>query len=256
MSDVSTPDLRSMPVGEPSSLPMFYKSPRPVERERDAGLYVSRPNNFLFAAKTNAIPILVDEFPIASAHYPIVFAAGPRPIPAVVVGLRNDENSFVDATGRWLADSYLPAYVRRYPFIFMASEDGSQYVLCVDDSSDLLGEQGDYPLFEGREPSRFTQSAMEFCAALRQQGEATDEFVEALVESDLLDRFDAQLTTAEGNIKLQGFLTISPKKFEALPNKTVLKWKSKGWLSLIYAHLLSSHRWSALSALDLRNSSA
>ena len=75
---------------------MFYTSPRPLDRVKDGKMKLSRPTNFSFAAKTNAIPLLVDEFPMAAAYYPIVFADGPLPVPAAVVGLKNDSNLFVN----------------------------------------------------------------------------------------------------------------------------------------------------------------
>jgi hypothetical protein len=120
-------------------------------------------------------------------------------------------------------------------------------VLCIDDTSDMLAEQGEYPLFEGDEPSAFTKSAMEFCAALRQQGDSTDEFVKALKEYDLLMPNDAQIDMRDGTkLQLSGFLVIDPKKFDALPDNVYLQWRRKGWIGLIYAQLLSSHRWQNL----------
>jgi hypothetical protein len=234
-----------------NALPMFYKSPRPLDRVKDATLRISRPTNYRFAEKTNAIPLLVDEFPMAAAHYPIVFAAGPMPIPAVVVGLKNDVNLFVDAEGKWRDNGYLPAYVRRYPFILMDDPQQKQFVLCLDEGSDMLGTTGEFSLFENDKPSSFTQGAIEFCAALRQQGEATDAFVKALQESDLLIPNDAQITLPDGSkLQLGGFMVIDPKKFDALPDNVVLDWRKKGWLGLVYAHLLSSHRWPRLVELS------
>ena len=230
-----------------NAMPMFYASPRPLDRSRDGDLRLSRPTHFNFAAKTNAIPLLVDEFPMAAAYYPIVFAAGPMPIPAAVVGLKNDSNLFLDAEGRWLNGAYLPAYVRRYPFILMDDPVQKQFVLCIDEASDMFNDKGEYPLFEGDQPSSFTKSAMEFCAALRQQGDATDEFVKALKEYDLLMPNDAQIDIRDGTkLQLSGFLIIDPKKFDALPDNVLLQWRRKGWLGLVYAQLLSSHRWQNL----------
>ncbi len=230
-----------------AAMPMFYASPRPLDRSLDAKKFVSRPTHFNFAANTNAIPLLIDEFPMAAAYYPIVFAAGPMPIPAAVVGLRNDNNAFLDKEGRWQAGAYLPAYVRRYPFILMDDPEQKQFVLCIDEQSDMLADKGEYPLFEGDQPSAFTKSAMEFCAALRQQGDATDEFVKALKEYDLLMPNDAQIDVRDGTkLQLSGFLVIDPKKFDALPDNVYLQWRRKGWLGLVYAQLLSSHRWQNL----------
>jgi hypothetical protein len=236
-----------------NAMPMFYAAPRPLDRIKDANQKVSRPTNFKFASNSNAIPLLVDEFPMAAAYYPIVFAAGPLPIPAAVVGLKNDKNLFLDSEGRWVNGAYLPAYVRRYPFILMDDPDKKQFVLCIDDKADMLSDNGEYALFENGEPSAFTKGAMEFCAALRQQGDATDEFAKALLEHNLLMPNDAQIDLRDGTkLQLSGFLVIDPEKFDALPDSIFLQWRKKGWLGLIYAQLLSSHRWNNL--VDLMHS--
>ncbi|MDR3425638.1 MAG: SapC family protein [Alphaproteobacteria bacterium] len=235
------------PKAAEASVPMFYTAPRPLDRVRDGKMKLNRPTNFGFASKTNAIPLLVDEFPLAAAYYPIVFADGPLPVPAAVVGLKNDSNLFVGADGAWASGAYLPAYVRRYPFILMDDPQNKQFVLCIDDKCELLTETGEFALFEGEQPSAFTKSAMEFCAALRQQGDATDEFVKALKEHELLIPNNAEIEAQDGShLQLSGFLVIDPKKFDALPDSTILQWRRKGWLGLVYAQLLSSHRWQNL----------
>jgi hypothetical protein len=233
-----------------ASMPMFYTSPRPLDRVRDGKMKLNRPTSFKFASKTNAIPLLIEEFPMASAYYPIVFADGPLPVPAAVVGLKNDSNLFINSRDEWVNGAYLPAYVRRYPFILMDDPDNKQFVLCIDSETDLMQEQGEFPLFDGEEPSEFTKSAMEFCAALRQQGDATDEFVKALKEHDLLMPNNAEIDARDGSrLQLSGFLIIDPKKFDALPDSVILQWRKKGWLGLVYAQLLSSHRWQGLVEL-------
>lgn len=236
---------------ETPALPMFYSSARPLDMETDQELYVSAPKSFEFASKTNAIPLLTDEFAMAAAHYPIVFAAGPTPVPAAVVGLQNDENLFVDDMGQWLGGSYLPAYVRRYPFLLMDDPNQKQYVLCIDENSEMLSRnEGEYQLFKDGKPTAFTQSAMSFCATLRQQGEATDEFVKALRDYNLLMNNDAQIDMpGGGKLQLAGFQIIDPKKFDLLPDNVYLSWRRKGWIGLIFAHLLSTHRWQNLVGL-------
>ncbi len=240
----------SMNPDQDGSLPMFYKAPRPLDRQRDGSMGVNRPTDFSFAGNTNAIPILADEFPMAAAYYPIVFSTGALPVPAAVVGLQSDTNLFIDAEGRWQGGAYLPAYVRRYPFILMDDPTNKQYVLCIDDECSLMAEDGEFRLFEGEDPSEFTKNAMEFCAGLRQQGEASDEFVRALKEYDLLVPYDSQMEVRQGaRLQLSGFMVIDPKKFDALPDNVLLQWRRKGWLGLIYAHMLSSHRWPVLVEL-------
>ena len=235
---------------EQPQLPMFYKTSRPLDIEKDATLSLSPPDNFAFAANTNAIPILLDEFPLASSNYPIVFAPGEHPVPVVVVGLEADRNLFVDGDNHWLPGSYLPSYVRRYPFLLMDDPEQKQYVLCIDETSDMLGEKGEYKLFENGKPTSFTQNAMNFCAQLRQQGETTDEFAKALKSYNLLKENNAEIDLPAGTkIQLAGFQIIDPKKFDLLPDKIYLEWRRKGWIGLIFAHLLSTHRWQNLVAI-------
>lgn len=245
------PSTQAQNASQETALPMFYNAPRPLDRSRDLELRLSRPTNFKFANNTNAIPLLIDEFPMASAYYPIVFAAGANPIPAAVVGLRNDSNLFLDKEYRWQSGAYLPAYVRRYPFILMDDPTQKQFVLCLDEKCEMLGKEGEFALFEpDGQPSSFTKGAMDFCATLRQQGEGTDEFVNALKEFDLLMQNDAQIDLRDGTqLQLNGFLVIDPKKFDALPDNVFMHWRRKGWLGLVYAQLLSSHRWQNLVEL-------
>lgn len=248
MSEPRSPSTPNAMSGQ--AMPMFYNSVRPLDRSRDSGLHISRPQNYRFAANTNAIPLLVEEIPLAAAHYPIIFATGAQPVPAIVVGLQNEKNLFIGKNEQWLEGYYLPAYVRRYPFILMDDPEQKQFVLCLDEKSEMLGPTGEYPLFQGEEPSDFTKGAMEFCAALRQQGEATDEFVRALQEYDLLVENNSQLAMPNGpRVQLAGFQIVDPQKFDALPDNVFLSWRRKGWIGLIYALMLSSHRWPHLIAL-------
>ncbi len=241
--------MTETPENQPE-LPMLYKSIRPLDAEKDGNLHVSPPTSFSFAESTNAIPLLSEEFALAASHYPIVFAAGDNPVPAAVVGLNNDINLFVSPDGQWVPGSYLPAYIRRYPFLLMDDPDQKQYVLCLDETSDILAEKGEHALFDGENPTSFTQNVMNFCASLRQQGETTDEFVSALKEYNLLMENNAELDMPDGSkLKLDGFQIIDPKKFDLLPDNIFLQWRRKGWIGLIYAHLLSSHRWQTLIML-------
>jgi hypothetical protein len=110
----------------------------------------------------------------------------------------------------------------------------------------MFTTDGEFLLFDEKGTSDFTREAMEFCVALKQQGDITDEFVSALVEYELLTPHEAKIEHGGEQLQLSGFLVVDPIKFDELPNKTFLKWRSKGWIALIYAQLLSSHRWSNL----------
>ncbi len=127
-------------AGAPASL-LFYQRPEVLHPQLHQALHLKREGNFGFAKATNAVAITSTEFVAAMRNYPIVFSIK-ESHPLVVLGLEQ-ENLFVDASGNWLDGRYVPAYIRRYPFVFIAHPDGKQFVLGIDKASALLEEGGE-----------------------------------------------------------------------------------------------------------------
>src|SRR4051794_24220509 len=99
-----------------SELPLFYKNPQPLEPVRHAKAGLSPKSDFSFATITNAVAITLPEFSSAAFNYPIVFSITTPVVPFAVLGIRDNENLFVNAQGVWRENAYVPAYIRRYPF--------------------------------------------------------------------------------------------------------------------------------------------
>src|SRR3546814_20501679 len=72
---------------------------------------------FAFAKEGHAIPLTVGEFPLAAVTGPIIFV-GEDKLPIAVMGLNGGANMFVGENGLFEPGVYIPAYVRRYPFVF------------------------------------------------------------------------------------------------------------------------------------------
>lgn len=231
-----------------ANLPLFFAKPAPLVYEKHGKLGVAGETNFRFAAKTNAIPLNVDEFYPASRHYPIVFAKGEAAFPIALVGMRDGQNLFVDKEGQWKKGCYVPAYVRRYPFLFMSAPDSDRLILGLDEGSDLLtNKDSEQPLYEGGKPGPVLQDALNFCTEYQRRHQVTTGFVQDLMERDLLLERAAQITMANGeSMNLSGFAIIDQEKLDDLPNKLFLDWRRKGWLPLIYAHQVSLQSWSNL----------
>ena len=77
------------------------------------------------------VPLTVGEFPIAGIYYPIIFA-GDRYQPLAVMGMRQGSNLFVGADGAFEVGAYIPAYIRRYPFVLANDQAREQLVVCID----------------------------------------------------------------------------------------------------------------------------
>ncbi len=241
------PSTQGTPAGG-GQLPLFYRRPVPLSAERHGGKSMVGEADYRFAAEATAVPVNTVEFTMLTKHYPIVFAPESPPTPLAVLGLKQGRNLFVDKDGAWRPRSYVPAYVRRYPFIFMTGPDQLQYVLCLDEGSDLVVDDGGRPFFDGDgKPTDLTQNALKFCSAFQGLFEATREFGAALAEHDLLVENRADITLKGGDrMQLGGFKVIDEGRFNALPGEVFLEWREKGYLPLVYAVFASASNWGHL----------
>ncbi|MFM8525734.1 MAG: SapC family protein, partial [Cyanobacteriota bacterium] len=112
---------------------LIYQDVVPVTAEAHGNSTLKQITSFEFARELRIAPILISEFRRACLDYPIVFITGEDqvPFPVVVLAVGDQENQYLDDQARWNAD-YIPAFVRRYPFVFTKSPDDDQYYLCVD----------------------------------------------------------------------------------------------------------------------------
>lgn len=232
-------------AGAPS-LPLFYKDPVLLrfEEHRDVGLVAA--NDFSFAREAVAIPLCVGEFAVAMRHFPIVFAIDDQASPIALTAIRKEHNLFVEADGSWKAGGYVPAYLRRYPFIVTETEDRTQQLLAVDRGSDRyvasVAERDDAErLFDdvGR-PTDAAQSAMAFCNAFHNDYATTVLFGRALLEAKVLMPYHADFRLPDGTMhQLNGFYAVDEKAYRALPARIVADWHAKGWLDLVAMHFAS-----------------
>jgi len=231
-------------------LPLFYKSPAILDAERHKDKSLKKNFGPGFAGDANAVPLNMIEMPQAAPFYPIVFTGGETATPVAILGLRDNENLFVTDKKDWLQETYIPAYIRRYPFILVQSEDGERFTLCIDETDDIVLDDKSQLFFEDGQPSNLTKNAIEFCKSYQTAATQTEEFSKAIHEAGILAdrRADANLAD-EQRVSLSGFRVIDEEKLAQLDDKVFLEWRKKGWLPFIYAHLLSNVNWQRLRNL-------
>lgn len=221
----------------------FYEKPAILDRRhhRDLRLKAS-PTGFTYAAATIAIPLAIVEFPQAVLDYPIVFAAGETGpgTPVALVGIREKENLFVDASGKWLG-TYVPAYVRRYPFVLNIDPETKNPMVLVDEAFDGLNKTEGESLFnEDGTETEFTKSMLNFLADFKAQGEFSNEFMARLKKYDLLVSQAVVVNRGgEPAVTLDGFLIVDEKRLNALDDAATLELARSGDLGRIHTHLLS-----------------
>ncbi|MFC7377442.1 SapC family protein [Brevundimonas sp. GCM10030266] len=234
---------------------LFYSQPEPLTVETHGKLGVNPVDKpYAFAGVTNLVPLTVTEFAPAALSYPVIFA-GENKQPVVVMGLRQDENLFVSAEGDFRPEAYIPAYIRRYPFVFANDDVEKRLILCVDRAASFVVEGGQTPLFIDGQPSPYTQQAMEFCNNFEQERLRTEAFVKLLTDLDLFESKEAVFTprnpdgSAAAPQKLAEYFAISEDKLKALPAEKLAELRDNGALGQIYAHLVSLLGWDRLIAM-------
>lgn len=225
-------------------LPLFYKDLMPLN-SRDHGKWRARPvDKAHWLGNQHAIPLTVEEFPHAQRDYPIVFSTGENPVPLALMGLNEGVNVFFDDDGTLRDEAYVPAYLRRYPFLLAKLKpDAEEMSLCFDPSADILGEFKDgEPLFDGDQPSEHTKGVLGFCEKFEEAGARTQAFVDELKSAGLLMDGEVAIQQADKPDQpfvYRGFMMVDQEKLRTLDGEKIKNWNEIGLLPLIYAHLMS-----------------
>lgn len=224
---------------------LIYENPVPLDRQIHRDLRVqTAPGDMRFAAHTNSVPVTAVEFGRAATSLPIVFAGADAgtAVPAVLLGLRENENLLVGSDGRWEATAYIPAFLRRYPFVLADKGDGTEdFTVCLDEAYPGLGTGQGEPLFtETGEDAPLLANALGFLGEYQREVKRTQEFTGRLRELALLEEKVVRVQPAGmAEFSLHGFHVVNEQRLRELKPRTLQALMKDGDLGLIYAHLVS-----------------
>jgi len=158
------------------------------------------------------------------------------------MGLNEGVNVFIDETGKPHNPVYIPAYVRRYPYMLARiDETKEELTLCYDPESDLVGEKEGQPLFDGEQPSQTLTAVLKFCEEFEIAAQRTQAFVKELEALDIL--IDGEVSIQpEGSgqpFLYRGFRMVDEQKLRDMEAETLHKLNQNGILPLLMAHLFS-----------------
>lgn len=224
-------------AGAPSLI--FHKQIEALDPKRHGQLALASKVSYGFARETNWLPLNASEFGSASRHYPILFREDEQASPIAVVGVHVHQNLFVEDGDDWAEGCYVPAFVRRYPFLIAQHETGGR-TLCADVESELLRAGEGRPLYVDEKPTELLQGITRFCMAFAGEQDRTKRVCAALVENDLLVERTVQLTLPDGHVvAMRGFRVIDETRLRGLSEATLAEWGRNGWLACAVAHGIS-----------------
>jgi hypothetical protein len=237
-----------------NTLPLFYSQPVPFDTAVHGALqFAEAAPDFGFASGVNVIPLLVSEVAQAVRHYPLVFLPSTQdvaPTLVALVDLGDNVNRFVNSQGQWRADTYIPAYVRRYPFLPLRVPDKPDPILGIDIGASWINAKGGEVLVDatGHATPRL-ERVMAFQLEYQQQAEMTVVMCAALQGSAVLEPRTLSWKSAQGEPRqVDGFLCVQETKLKALTPGALTALHQADALGLAYAQLLSMSNLQGLVA--------
>lgn len=251
MTDDATAPGSEAPVDETSGQRqlLFYGNAVPVMHERHARWSVELGRNYAFAGATNSVPLTRVEFARAAREYPIVFGGNDaQPFPLAILGLRDRQNLFIGDDGRWQAD-YIPAFVRRYPFVFTTLDDARSFTLCIDEAFSGCNEEGrGERLFDDDgKNTRYLDNVLAFLREYQVEYQRTQAFARRMGTLELLEPVQANVALDGGQkLALTDFKVVNRQRLKQVSEAALKEMFSSDDLELVYLHLQSLQSFSGL----------
>jgi hypothetical protein len=226
----------------------YYEKPVLLDRDKHRQRKVLPSNDFAFARKANSLFVAAAEFAEAGKEYAIVFtrSGNGKVVPVVMLGLRARENLFVGEGGEWTG-RYVPAFVRRYPFV-LAQLPGKSMGVCIDEAYAGLNDKDGEALFDGQGANTpFLQNALDFLEQYQRDHLRTEAFCQRMEQAGLLMEMNARADLVDGrSFTVASLLVVDEKKLMALPDAVALSLFRAGELHLVSMHLASLSNMKAL----------
>jgi hypothetical protein len=229
---------------------LIYDNAVPVSPRQHLNTSVKVGGDYSFAKNVNSVLLMSVEFEFSWSEYAIVFAGEAGSImPVAMLGVRDQENLHVGPAGEWTG-KYIPAFLRRYPFVFSSNDAGTTFTLCVDEKYSGVNTEGrGERLFDSQgERTQYLQNVLNFLQSYQLQFQATRKFVQMLDDLKLFDPMEAQFTLRSGQqMKLGGFKVVNRDRLCALEADKLAELARSGGLNLIYSHLHSLRNFTPIA---------
>ena len=221
---------------------LIYESVVPLSAQRHAEVSVESTRDYGFSAELTAVPLMAVEFLAAAAEYAIVFTqVGEDILPAAVLGVRGASNVYVGRDSTWSA-RYIPAFIRRYPFVFATTPDGKSLAVCIDESHPGVNREGkgERLFTHDGKATAYVRQVTQFLREYQAHFERTRRFGAKVRELGLLESVQAQVTSEKGTrVTVGGMQTVDRKKLRALGSEALTELARTDELELLYLQMFS-----------------
>lgn len=196
----------------------------------------------------HCIPVLADELRSLVLEFPVCLLKEPTTgqfALHALMGLEAGENLFLEGN-QWLAN-YIPAHLARQPFmVAISGEEGDKptpqnTMLTINmDSKRVQETEGEAIFNSDGSATDYLSGISNLLVKMVPSMLATEAFVAALAEHDLIEGIEINVTLAGGKKKnFSGLYTINEQKFAELSPETIQEFNNKGFLQACYLTIAS-----------------
>lgn len=224
---------------------LFYERPVPLNREEHKDLRLKPLNDAAFAAKTHSVPVTVADFAPAARDFPILFGGNSleEAGPLAMLGLEQSQNLFVDEQGQWEAGTYIPAFVRRYPFVLAENNEDKEdqnFAVFLDEAYAGFNQEDGERLFnEDGSDTDLLKNAVKFLSEFQELVKRTQVLTARLRELNLLESRNIEVKDPMGTKTINGLFVVNEEKLRQLDATVAGELVADGSMGWIYSHLLS-----------------
>ncbi|NWF65840.1 MAG: SapC family protein [Campylobacterales bacterium] len=210
-----------------------------MNKVEDKDITISPLKNYKHARNLTFMAVSRQELAEASKTLPLFFAKdGDGVTPIVILGVKDNENLFVNKSGEWEKNIYIPALIRSYPFVLSKQVD--VYSLAYDVEYEGLNKKdGQKILDENGELNEYGKNVMNFVQNVYTDLEFTKNITKLLSDNELFKDINANIEKDGKKFVLSGLMQIDTDKLNTLSDDKLLILVKSGALNLVYSHLAS-----------------